>query len=131
MDTSKLLSKIIGPYFIIVAVAMLVNMHQFINSVTLLIHDDPLMLVTGYFTLIIGLLMVVNHNIWQWNWKIIITLTAWLILLKGISIILFPQLIEQTTIVYLKNSSVQYFAAYFDFFIGVVLSYFGFKHNGT
>ena len=129
MDTSKFLSKVIGLYFIIITVAMLFNMPQFTNNVTLLIHEAPLMLVTGYIALILGLLMVVSHSIWQWNWRIVITLIAWVILLKGLCIILFPHVIEETAIAFLKSSTIQYSIAYFDLGMGILLSYFGFKRD--
>lgn len=70
MDISKFLSKVIGIYLIVVAIAMFVNTHQFMIDVNSLINDAPLMFVTGFFTLILGLLMVVSHNVWQGNWRI-------------------------------------------------------------
>ena len=87
------------------------------------------MFVTGYFTLIIGLLMVVSHNIWQWDWRVVITLLAWLTLFKGLSIIIFPQFLDKTTILFLKNTYLQYIASYIDFVLGMLLCYFGFKRD--
>jgi hypothetical protein len=127
MNVSKFLSKVIGIYLIIISIAMLTNMDQFIHYVSNLINDVPLMFVTGFFTLILGILMVVGHNIWQWNWRILITIIAWLTLLKGASIIFYPQFIDKTTILFLKNINIAYVAAGFDFVLGILLSYFGFK----
>lgn len=127
MDVSKFLSKAIGIYLIIVSIAMLVNMHQFIVNVNNLVNNAPLMFVTGFFTLILGILMVLSHNIWQWNWRVIITIIAWISLLKGASIILYPQFIDKSTILFIQNINIAYIAAGFDFVLGVLLTYFGFK----
>lgn len=127
MDVSKFLGKVLGSYLIIVSVAMFVNMHQFLMYVHGLINDAPLMFVTGFFTLVLGLLMVISHNIWQWNWRVIITIFAWIALLKGASIIIHPQLIDKAAIAFMQNTQVAYITIGVDLVIGIVLCYFGFK----
>ena len=97
MDRSKFLSKVIGLYLIIVSAAILTNMQQFITQVNNLVNNAPLMFMTGFCTTIIGLLMVVSHNIWQLSWRFIITFIAWVTLIKGVSIVLYPQYIDKTT----------------------------------
>lgn len=127
MDISKFLSKVLGVYLIIISVAMFANIQQFSIYVQNLINDAPLMFVTGFFTLILGLLMVVSHNIWQWNWRIVITIIAWMILLKGASIIFYPQFIDKATILFVQNMGFAYMTASFDFILGILLCYLGFR----
>lgn len=127
MDISKFLSKVLGLYLIIISIVMLINMQQFASYISSLISDAPLIFVTGFFTLILGLLMVVSHNVWQWNWRVIITIISWIVLLKGISILFFPQFMNKISILFIQNMSFAYIAPCFDFAIGVLLSYFGFK----
>lgn len=85
------------------------------------------MFVTGFITLILGILMVVGHNIWQWNWRLIITIFAWLVLLKGASIILYPKFIDKTTILFMLNLDFAYVLVGFEFILGLLLCYFGFR----
>lgn len=127
MDKSKFLSKALGIYFIIISLAMFLNMHQFAASVQSLVNNSSLMFVTGFFTLILGILMVVSHNIWELSWRVVITIIAWLTLVKGASIILYPQFIDQGSALFVQNMNFAYVAAGLDFILGVVLSYFGFK----
>jgi hypothetical protein len=129
MDKSKFLGKIVGLYLIIISLAMVVNMPHFMVSVQNLVHDTSLMYVTGFFTLILGLIMIVSHNIWQWNWRLVITLIAWITLVKGTSIIFYPQLIDHMTFSFVKNINVAYITAGFDLILGIVLCYFGFKRG--
>ncbi len=126
MDTSKFLAKVIGIYFIIITLAMFVNMQQFIANVNQLMIHDSLMFVTGFVTLILGILMVVSHNIWQWSWRLIITLIAWISLLKGASIIFYPHFLNQITLTFMRNPNVGYCAATIDMCLGFLLVYFGF-----
>lgn len=127
MDVSKFLAKVMGIYLIIVSIAMFINMHQFIIYISSLVNDAPLMFVIGFFTLILGLLMVISHNIWQWNWRVIITIISWITLLKGASIILYPNFVDKTSILFTQDMNFAYIAACVDFILGIVLSYFGFK----
>ena len=127
MDVSKFLAKVIGIYQIFVSVAMLANMNQFISNINALINNTPLMFVMGFIVLILGILMVVSHNIWQRNWKVIITIIAWLCLLKGASIMLFPQFIDKTSILFMHNINIAYAMAGIDLVLGLLISYFGFK----
>ncbi|CEG56156.1 hypothetical protein [Legionella fallonii] len=127
METSKFLSKVLGFYLFIIGSAMLLNMHQFTSHVVKLINDTQLMFVSGFFVLILGLLMVVSHNVWQWSWRLIITIIAWLILFKGVSIIYFPKYLDTVTIHFVRNMSISYTAASIDVILGLVLIYKGFK----
>ncbi|VEB32780.1 hypothetical protein [Legionella cherrii] len=127
MDTSKFLSKVLGIYLIVVSLAILINLHQFTLYVQELLKDGPLMLVLGFWTFTVGLLMVVAHNIWQWSWRLLITIIAWIILLKGANMIFYPHYIDRATLLFVQNNSIAYSAAGFDLIIGIILCYLGFK----
>lgn len=129
MDVSKFWGKVLGTYLIIVSLALFFNMQQFINNVYILVHIQPLMFITGFFTLILGLIIAVSHNIWEWSWRVLITLLAWLILLKGASIILYPHFIDKATILFVQSPNTGYVSAGIDFLLGVILCYFGFKRS--
>lgn len=127
MEFSKKLGKIVGLYMLIIGIAILWHMDEFKQIVQSIMQDKPLMLVTGFFTLILGLIMIVSHNIWQWNWRLINTLVGCIVLLKGAGLILYPHLMDQLTVAFLKNSAVGYSAAVVDILLGSVLCYHSFK----
>ncbi len=127
MNTSRFLSKVLGIYLIIISMMLFTNMHMNVSLIHALIGNAPLMYVTGFFTVILGLLMVVSHNIWEWNWRVIITIIAWIILLKGLSILFFPHMIDKTTMLFLRDIKLLYVSAGIDLILGVALTYFGFK----
>lgn len=129
MDISKALSKMIGMYYVIISTAMFINLPQFMVNINKLINDEPLMFVTGFFTLILGVIVVVIHNVWEWNWRAIITIIAWLTLIKGTSIILFPHFLDNTTLMFTQNFTIAYIAAGLDFCLGLLLCYFGFRRS--
>ena len=54
-------------------------------------------LIIGLMTFIIGILHVVAHNLWRYDWQGIVTMLGWAALLKGIMIILFPEWTKRWT----------------------------------
>jgi hypothetical protein len=48
-------------------------------------------LLLGTFNLLLGLFLILGHNIWRWGPPVIVTLTAWLMTLKSIVYLLFPR----------------------------------------
>lgn len=129
MSTSKFLAKALGLYLFILSTAMLSNMPQFVASINMLIVNEPAMFVAGFITLIIGILLVVAHNFWQWHWRLLVTILAWLTLIKGIILLNYPDLIQHMTISYVESASFAYSGAGLDLLIALVLIYFGFKKD--
>lgn len=127
MDKSKFLAKVLGLYFIIISVALFTNRAQFGLLVLDLINNAPLMFVTGFFVLILGLGLVVSHNIWQWDWRVLITITSWIILFKALTILFYRPWIDEMTILFVQNVSADYIAGGVNFILGVLLCYFGFR----
>ena len=73
--------------------------------------------------------MVMSHNLWLWNWRVIVTIISWLTLIKGASIIIYPNALDKITQLFLQNINVYYLAAGFNFILGVLLCYCGFKRK--
>lgn len=127
MELSNFLSRIIGKYFIIVSMAMLINRQHFIFCLNNLINNPTLIFVAGFFILILGLVMVMSHNVWLWNWRLIITIISWLTLIKGVSILIYPNAFDRIAQLFLQNTNVYYIMAGFYFMIGILLCYLGSK----
>ena len=47
-------------------------------------------LMLGTFNLLLGLIVVLGHNVWVWGLPVIVTLAGWLMALKGAMYLLFP-----------------------------------------
>ncbi len=46
---------------------------------------------SGAMALIVGLLVVLNHNIWTTDWVGLVTLLGWIALIKGVLMVLIPK----------------------------------------
>ncbi|MBI2786132.1 MAG: hypothetical protein HYX60_07460 [Legionella longbeachae] len=84
------LASLLGWYFVIMGLLLISRRDIVVNAMRDLIGQPALMLFVGVITLMIGLLMVLSHNIWVMSWPVIITIFAWLILIGGVVRLFFP-----------------------------------------
>lgn len=88
MDLSYYLAQVMGLYFFIIGVAMLLNPPKFKAIMSDFQENPALLTYTGIVGLVMGLLLVVGHNYWM-GWPTVITILSWIILLKALFRILF------------------------------------------
>ncbi|WP_339895468.1 hypothetical protein [uncultured Algibacter sp.] len=90
MDNSIFLAKFWGWYLIIFFLILSFNpkrIKQIFND----LNDEKFLIISSFVAIIIGLLNILFHNIWEPNWKLIITLIGWVSLFIGLSLFIFPK----------------------------------------
>lgn len=126
MDVSIFLAKALGLYYVIVAIAMLVNYSKFTAFLNDYAKNPSLLLLSGFITLILGILLVLSHNVWEASWRVLITVIAWMALVKGIICLVCPKwqlgMIKRCG----KSKKSYYSAVFVTLLLGIVLCYFGF-----
>ena len=90
METSLFLAKVIGLYFLVIGLHMALRGTELRLLFEAFAENRPLTYLTSVFALILGLLLVVSHNVWVAGWPVIITLLSWLVLIKAIAYLLLP-----------------------------------------
>jgi hypothetical protein len=94
---TKILAGIIGPYLIVVAVTLLVRQDVWSSLLPAFMHDAPLVLATGSFTLIAGLTIVRVHHHWTSASAIAVSLIGIVAVLKGACLMVVPLFGAQIT----------------------------------
>ena len=122
------LSKLIGLYCLIFALAMVLNRAALMDELTALAGNSPVMLVVGVFTLFAGLAMVLGHNAWRGGGvTIVVTVIGWLTLLKALLILFVPPNVESRFLLELQHSEpLFYFRLALTFLLGIYLTVGGF-----
>jgi uncharacterized membrane protein len=103
MDNSIFLSKLIGPYIIVIGVGLVFNRKLFRQILEDFPKNHALVYLSGLITFVTGLAIVLTHNIWARDWRTIITVFGWMALVKGIWLIIRPGAVEKMTRIYLKH----------------------------
>ncbi len=122
MELSFLVAKILALTYVTAGIAALSGKITFSKIVEDFEKSQGLTFISGFITLIIGMLLVTYHNIWVKDWTVLITIIAWISLLKGIMLIIFPQSISSFKGWY-KNTRIW---GIFMIIVGLLFGYFGF-----
>jgi hypothetical protein len=62
------------------------------------IKNPALLYLASAMELIIGIVLVLLHNIWMPDWRLLITIICWIVLLKSTVRVLFPMLASSSSI---------------------------------
>lgn len=129
MVISLFLAKALGLYFSIVGVAMLVNARNIKPVIIAYINAPAVSFLGGFMALIIGILMVLVHNIWAFDWRGVITVLGWASILKGVIWGLFPQWVSTKDKNWMLKPASYNLASLLTLFIGIYLLYVAYMHN--
>ena len=81
----------------------------------------------GLLALVVGVVIILTHNIWVANWTVMITIIGWAGLIKGIWMIVFPGTVSKFMEAYRKkHKGLLIVHAIGALIFGVVLTFFGF-----
>ena len=126
MQHSIFLAQALSIYLTVMGFSMLFNRDYFYEAAIETITQKGLSLLTALFTLVLGIVIVLFHNHWMWNWRVIITVLGWITLIKGVVRLIIPSQVEQSLSVY-SQGKVFYLVSLVMIALGVVLAYYGFK----
>jgi uncharacterized membrane protein HdeD (DUF308 family) len=122
IETTILLARFWGSLFIILGLLSIIS--GFMKRVIKYTEDRTITISTGYITFLLGLITVVMHNLWVWDWRLSITILGWATLLKGIGKIGFPEHVHKQAQRFKKAN---WFWSLIIFLIGVFFFYMSFR----
>lgn len=126
MCLSLFIARIFGLCYLVLGTGLLLNRKNFKRVMDDFINSAALLFLGGLVALAIGVLIVLKHNIWVADWRVIITIIGWLGLAKGVWIIVFPQTVYVVMQAYKKNENLFVIHSVAALIFGAVLAFFGF-----
>src|SRR5690242_1130781 len=93
MATSIFLARLLGPLLLAVGAGILINPKPFHTMAAEVVRSITLVYPFGLFDFAAGLAIVLTHNVWAANWRVLITILGWLMLIRGAVRILAPEMI--------------------------------------
>jgi uncharacterized protein YjeT (DUF2065 family) len=126
METSLFLAQLIGPVLIVIGVGLLLKKTEFREMATDFLSSRALIFVSGLLTLVTGLAIVLTHNVWEFNWPVIITILGWLSVFGGVFRILFPDSVQSVGTSMLDKPATMTVSGAIQIVLGLWLSYVGY-----
>ncbi len=126
MQTSIFLAQLLGPFFLAIGAGLLVNREGYREMAEEFLDSRPLIYIAGILALVPGLALVLLHNVWALDWRLIITIFGWLAVIGGVFRIVFPQQVTDIGNAMLEHPSWLTAASIVVLALGAVLSFYGY-----
>ena len=94
MQTSAFLAQLIGPLLLVVGVGMAANAESYRAMAQEFLASRALIYVAGLLAFVPGLAVVLVHNVWAVDWRVIITMLGWLAVIGGIFRLVAPAQVQ-------------------------------------
>ena len=126
MPTSLFLAKLIGPLFLAVGVGLIVNAAVYKKLAEEALASLALIYLSGLLAMTAGMAIVLSHNVWAADWRVLVTLLGWLAAIGGAVRIVMPQGTQRIGRKFLKHPQGMIIAAAIWLAVGAVLCFFGY-----
>lgn len=121
---SNYLAEIWGISIVVVCLALLIK-ETYIKRLFVSFEKEEDLFAWGLATFVIGLAIVLAHNVWVKNWQVVITIIGWVSLIKGLSILFFPELMKKW-VKKMENAQFIPFLLVIGVLLGLAITYLGF-----
>jgi hypothetical protein len=128
MAHSIFLARLIGPILIAIGAGMLANPRGYHAVVDEFVRGEALIFLSGLLSITAGLAVVLTHNVWAADWRILITVLGWLAFIGGAVRIIVPQFTQRTARAIYAQSYTLPVGGIVTIALGAVLSFFGYLH---
>ena len=126
MATSVFLAKLIGPVLLVIGIGMLINQAGYRAMAEEFLRSRALIYIAGLLALVPGFAIVLSHNVWAADWRIIITLLGWLATIGGVFRILFPQQVTRIGSAMLARTQYMPVGGAAVIVLGAILCFYGY-----
>lgn len=124
MAISNYLAEIWGVSMIAVALALLIK-EKHLKKLFSAIETEQGLFFWGVASFVIGVAQVLAHNIWVSSWQVVVTILGWIVLIKGLSFLFFPEMVKAWT-KKMENKQWLPVALVAAVLVGLVITYLGF-----
>lgn len=126
METSLFLAQLIGPIFTVLGLSILIRPDGILKAGAEFLETEGLLLTSGLLALTAGLALVLSHNLWVADWRVLITVIGWISLIAGLSRLLLAGPIKRLGVAMLDNRALIIAPAVVMLALGLYLSWQGF-----
>jgi hypothetical protein len=132
MDRSKYIARLMGPVMLIIGIGMIGGMltqgDDYSSLLKEFIGSRALIFITGVLALVAGLAVVNAHNLWVRDWRVLVSILGWLLIVRGISNLVFPGTVQTLGDRMIASHGGVLAGAAATIALGAILSIMGYEH---
>ena len=127
MPISIFLEKLIGPVMIVIGLAVIIHQEDFRKLAQEFISSRALLFLSGLIMLPAGIAILIVHNVWRLDWRVLITIMGWLLTVGGAIRLLAPRFVAERGSTMLKHPQMPLIAGIVWAAIGCILFFYGYR----
>ena len=125
MDYAMLLSKIFGPVLILAGLWFFFSKNHLTQVVESFKDETASFFMGGLVNLIIGFTVLTLYSDWGWRAETAVTVFGWLLIIRGLTVLYFPQEAMQYTMKAVKHHRI---IALVPLILGIIMLCYGYPH---
>ncbi|OGG39734.1 hypothetical protein A2118_02955 [Candidatus Kaiserbacteria bacterium GWA2_50_9] len=95
MEISLVAAKVLGIYLIISGAFLMFRGQTLPNILKDFFGHPAIVYLTGVILIFLSSVFLVQNNVWDGTWRTIITILAWVVLIKGVAYIFAPEVLQR------------------------------------
>jgi hypothetical protein len=126
VPSSTYLARLLGPALAVVGLSMLLRPSDYLAVVAGVLRSPALLYLASLLGLLGGIALVLAHNEWVADWRVIVTLLGWISILDSASWVLIPEAAERFWSPLISSPVLPLWGGAIVLLLGAVLCYFGY-----
>ncbi len=131
MKTSIFIARLMGPVLLAIGIGVALGLGMegdgYMAMMKEFVASKPMIWVVGVLALVAGLAIVNTHNVWEPDWRVIITILGWLAIIRGLASIVFPTAVQTVGDHMLTSATGMIAGAAITVALGAVLTFMGYE----
>jgi len=125
MDISIIIARVICIVYLSIGVGMAFSSSYYNEGLKKITRDSTYLFLGGWIATVLGGVLVHVHNLWVNDWRLLITIISWTILIKGVALLAFPRFINYFEGWFTPRGIQQYYLPSV-MALGLIFGYYGF-----
>jgi hypothetical protein len=128
MATSLFIARLIGPVMLVAGLAVVANPRGFRDMAGEFLASRALMFLSGFLLMPAGLAIVLTHNVWTADWRVLITIIGWLNVVGGALRLYEPPFLVKAGHAMMRKPFYISIAGAIWIALGLLFCFFGYLH---
>ena len=129
MAAAVFIARLVGPLFVAIGLGILLDRMQYADAVAESMRSPVLIYLSGVASLLAGLAILNLHRAWSANWRVIVTILGWVLLVSGVIRIAPPWVTTSIATTLYSAPAAMAVVAVIVLVVGAYLSFEGYRNR--
>jgi hypothetical protein len=126
MPSAVVIARIVGPLFVAIAAGLLLNRAFYAAAIAEAVRSPTLIYLSGIASLVAGLAILNAHRAWSADWRVVVTVLGWLMVIGGVMRIVLPRVTASIATTLYSGSAAMVIVGVIVLVLGGFLSFAGY-----